>query len=159
VKDCDVNRAEANAKNWTYDQYPISYCLSMKVKDNCKLQFSVAIMVAVVACNFIKFVRIAVIAWKLRFHPLITVGDAIASFLNEPDSTTDGICLAGKPQFLKTQKWRDTPIQYDSKPHCWFNAASRRRWCVTITLCLLTLLTASGLLIYVKFHHNGSPVS
>ena len=164
VLNCDVTKVEANAKNWTYgrgNQYPVSYCLSTKMEDQCKLQFSITIMVAVISCNFVKLVCMIIVAWKLRFHPLVTLGDAIASFLNEPDSTTDGICLAGKPPFRKRQNWRDLPVQYNPKPHRWLNAASRSRWCVHITLCLLTLLAASGLLIIANssLQDRGGPRS
>ena len=154
---CEVNEVKANANDWTYcngaewyesPQYPIAYCLSTKTEDRCKLQFSVAIMVIVIACNFIKLVSISVVIWKPRFHPLITLGDAIASFLNEPDSTTNGICLAGKPNSLKRKHRQDLPKQYNLKPYSWFDAASKRRWNFFIIPCLLALLSAIGLLIY-----------
>lgn len=142
------------ARRWAYTcsdhiatEYPISYCLSTKFEDRCELQFSVAIMVIVITSNFIKFVCMTWMAWKLDSQPLVTLGDAIASFLNQPDSTTDGMCLGDKVRFLESRNWRSLPSQYNPKPYLWFGAASLRRWYMSNMLCFLTLILASGLFI------------
>ena len=41
-------------------------------------------MVAVIVCNGIKVICMGIIVWKLDPDPLVTTGDAIASFLDSP---------------------------------------------------------------------------
>lgn len=143
------------AKNWAYQSTSISYCLSTKFEDRCELQFSVAIMIIVIACNLTKFVCMTWMAWKLDSRPLVTLGDAIASFLNEPDSTTDGMCLGGKARFLESRNWRSLPSQYNPKPYLWFGAASLKRWYISNMLCFMTLIAASGFLIADHDRHGS----
>ena len=100
-----------DSKNWTIGTFPdsslvstdsgsrIQYCLSDPVDEHCKLQFSLAIMIAVIICNLVKTICISVIAWKPDWEPLVTLGDAIASFLDRPDVTTKGNCIVGKARF------------------------------------------------------------
>ena len=39
------------------------------------------------------------VAWKRPREPLVTPGDAVASFLDRPDLTTKGNCLSGSRRF------------------------------------------------------------
>ena len=146
-----INNA-TNARHWAYGKqaptyYPISYCLSTKFEDRCELQFSVTIMAIVITCNFMKLVCMICMIWKLDSRPLVTLGDAIASFLNQPDSTTDEMCLGERVHFVESRNWRSLPCQYNPKPYLWFGAASLKRWYISNMLCFLTLIIASGLLI------------
>ena len=138
-----------NAKYWAYNDgtYPISYCLSTKFEDRCELQFSVAIMIIVITCNFTKLVCMIWMAWKSNSRPLVTLGDAIASFLNQPDPTTNGMCLDEKVDFFESRNWRSLPSRYKPKRYLWFNAASLKRWYISNMLCFLSLILASGLFI------------
>ena len=108
----------------------IRYCLSVPVDEHCKLQFSLAIMIAVIICNLIKAVCMSVIVWKQDPEPLVTLGDAISSFLDRPDLTTAGNCLVGKTRFEDSRSWDLLPSAWNPKILCWFQAASSRRWLV-----------------------------
>ena len=140
---CDANSI-AEAATWQFCGYEteycrkIEYCLSQTVEEHCKLQFSGAIMVVVIVCNLCKMIIMVYIAWKRPLEPLVTVGDAIASFLDEPDPTTLGICLSGKDQFEKTsssrqaggwalKSWGQGITRYDLRASYWFRAVSIRR--------------------------------
>ena len=123
----------------------IEYCLSQKVDEHCKLQFSGAIMVVVIVCNLCKMIIMGYIAWKRPLEPLVTVGDAIASFLDEPDLTTMGSCLSGKDRFEKTsssgqagdrvlRKWGQGMMRCDLGASYWFRAVSIRRWTLFVVL-------------------------
>ena len=123
----------------------IEYCLSQKVDEHCKLQFSGAIMMAVIVCNLCKMIIMGYIAWKRPSEPLVTVGDAIASFLDEPDLTTMGSCLSGKDQFEEMsssgqagdrvlRKWGQGTMRCDLGASYWFRAASIRRWTLFVVL-------------------------
>lgn len=56
-------------------------------------------MIVVIVCNFCKLIVTGYISWKRPPEPLVTIGDAVASFLDEPDLTTKGNCLAEKRRF------------------------------------------------------------
>ena len=155
---CDVRSAASNVSSWVFEYWDVQYCLSQQVEEHCKLQFSTNIMIAVIVCNFVKLSCMAWIAWKQDSEPIITVGDAIASFLDRPDPTTSGNCLAGRQCFMnnKTSKWRtrshltrlitsrsrsesesgpEISRFWDKGPQIWepcrrfwFSAASKERW-------------------------------
>ena len=108
----------------------VHYCLSQRVEEHCKLQFSLVIMVIVMICNLIKTVCMGWIAWKQDPEPLVTLGDAIVSFLDRPDITMKGCCIKGKSRFEGSRSWASLPSRWDYKPIRWFRTASERRWLV-----------------------------
>ena len=108
----------------------IDYCLSKRVGEHCKLQFSVPIMIVVIICNMIKTVCMTMISWKQYPEPLVTLGDAIVSFLDRPDVITKRNCMAGKTRFEKSRYWGLLLSKWDPKRFRWFRAASRTRWIV-----------------------------
>ncbi len=117
-------------KNSNANETHIQYCLSKRVEEHCKLQFSLAIMIVVIICNLIKTICMSIIAWKQDPEPLVTLGDAIASFLDRPDMTTGGNCIVGKSRFEGSRYWGLHLSRWDPKRLCWFRAASKRRWLV-----------------------------
>lgn len=108
----------------------IQYCLSKGVKEHCKLQFSLVIMIVVIVCNLIKTICMSIIAWKQDPEPLVTLGDAIASFLDRPDVKSEGNCVVGKTPLQAIKFWGPLISRWDLKRLRWFRAASRRRWLV-----------------------------
>ena len=82
-----------------FDQFKVQSCFSQRKEEHCKVQFSLAIMTIVIASNFVKFICLAYIAWRRDPEPLVTVGDAISSFLQREDITTQNVCLAGWQSF------------------------------------------------------------
>ena len=147
---CNLSEVTSNPQNWSasiphvtghlFDsplptQMPlietnIQYCLSKRVGEHCTLQFSLAIMIVVITCNMLKTICMSIIAWKQDPEPLVTLGDAIASFLDRPDVKTEGSCIAGKNQFEDSRSWGLLLSRWDLKQMRWFRAASRRRWLV-----------------------------
>ena len=113
-------------------------------------------MIVVVVCNFIKMSCMAWIAWKQDLEPLVTLGDAIASFITTPDKFTAGNCIAGKESYsIKTaprllpprglqetlgpldartwetdELWGFVPLVWLGLRKFWFSAASKRRWAI-----------------------------
>ena len=137
----------ANPQDWSIDipdneQLPppgingtrIQYCLSQRVEEHCKLQFSLAIMIGVIICNLIKTICMSTIAWRQDPEPLVTLGDAITSFLDRPDVTTKGNCIVGKTRFEDGRSWGLLLSNWDPKRLHWFQGASKRRWLLCNTL-------------------------
>ena len=126
VKECNIsaNLTLSDPQNW------LQYCLSVPVEEHCKLQFSLIIMIIVIICNLIKTICMSLIVWKQDSEPLVTLGDAIASFLDLPDAKTEGNCIAWKARFVKSKSWDSLPCTWYPKRSRWFRAASSRRWLV-----------------------------
>lgn len=86
----------------TIELYPLRYCLAQPVESHCQLKISSEILLIVVIINAIKAACLIIVAYKLRsaHQALITVGDAIQSFLELPDSTVKALCVANKDDFV-----------------------------------------------------------
>ncbi|KAF2832068.1 hypothetical protein CC86DRAFT_462450 [Ophiobolus disseminans] len=78
---------------------------------------------------------------------LVTIGDAIASFLQDEDKHTMGFNWATKRNFDKG--WpskRPNRLISTPKSEFWFRAASKIRWGITMSLCI-ALITIVGFLL------------
>ena len=78
---------------------PIVYCMSEKPAERCKLQSSLQIMVVVLVSIAGMMVVMVLMVFRGDAGPLLTVGDAVASFLREPDTWTKHMCLASQKDF------------------------------------------------------------
>lgn len=149
--ECDVR-----PRDWKIYDLPVEYCLSKPAEESCELRFSLAIVIAVLACNLIKVLCVGLVAWMPSSTPLLTLGDAIASFLSERDPTTANNCLVSKyrlqrrnsrpslaiicsdeamakgssniPSRYQQRRWNEAITIQMAKSYFWFNAASRGRW-------------------------------
>ena len=74
----------------------IEYCLSQKTLEHCQLQFSIDIMVVILVANFLKLLCLLYTIWRVKSPTIVTVGDAISSFLQDPDHATIGQCTLSK---------------------------------------------------------------
>jgi len=132
--DCSIPVALAGLTEdgpWSLANQSVEYCLSEQVLDQCRLQFAVPIMVVVLCCNFAKLVCMVVTIWKCKATAIVTLGDALASFLAKPDSHTVGMCIATKKDF-DDGSWPDNePRRWADKWKFRFQAVGLRRWLVT----------------------------
>ncbi|KAI9675682.1 MAG: hypothetical protein M1817_001049 [Caeruleum heppii] len=147
----------ALARNWdidewlhpeAYERVPIEYCLSEEVEEACSLQYSLYIMLIVIACNVGKMVAMAVTIFGINFRPLITVGDAIASFLEVPDAETKGVCTSNKRDFSRYRPIDRKPSPWHQARQRWARAASVRRWAWCLFFFLCAMIATSYLLAY-----------
>lgn len=70
---------------------------------NSEVQMSLTFLMIVIACNTIKVGCLGFLLWKGTDDtnpPLVTIGDAISSFLEAPDSSTRGHCTYSRTEFL-----------------------------------------------------------
>lgn len=58
--------------------------MAAKAQEHCKIRFNTSFVVAVIVCNLIKAICMGIVVWRLDPFPLVTIGDAIASFLDAP---------------------------------------------------------------------------
>jgi hypothetical protein len=96
-------------------------------------------------CNIGKFAGMLYISYGALSEPLITVGDAVSSFLDNTDPTTSGLCLSTRDDFIAVlagprvdghrvewphdQGLDPCPKEWQPVKRTWFNAASTSRWC------------------------------
>ena len=70
--------------NKLFDCFPITHCLAEEAAQHCSLRFSIPVMAVVIVCNIIKLFTMMFLVWRSDAPPLITPGDAVASFLEKP---------------------------------------------------------------------------
>ncbi|PWY89613.1 hypothetical protein BO94DRAFT_623599 [Aspergillus sclerotioniger CBS 115572] len=162
----------------TAQHIPVSHCLVKEEEQRCQLFFSPPIAIVVIICNILKVICMALTARVERTDLMLTVGDALASFLTRPDPATLGRCLLshadmthgpqawnlpaisfGRPKgyTLSAPEYPLDPIMpttselYPSLLPCrqrWYQAASRKRWAVVLSIFLACLITAIYLFTY-----------
>ncbi|KAK0383249.1 hypothetical protein NLU13_9162 [Sarocladium strictum] len=154
-------------------KYEVSHCLVQppeRLRSECRFEYSPYIMFTVCLMNMIKAV-IMLLIWVLRRRQekqgdpgrqiLYTLGDAISSFMREPDRHTRELCLATKDDFRTHRNWKfkEIPLK-DVKGYTgghpramtetsyrWRKAASPRRWFILLAACITVLLIVGILLL------------
>jgi hypothetical protein len=89
----------------------VEECYALPTQERCRLMFSPSLMVVVMAMNLLKcFLMFCVASNRIigmkQGAPLLTIGDAIASFLAVPDESTKWMCLTSRRDFTK-RGWED----------------------------------------------------
>ena len=162
---CDLGTVLDNALNSTlhpnatwkiHENYFVDYCLASTAKETCKLKINLTIVGFVVISNSVKLVAMILTFTTLEDDRFITIGDAVASFLDNPDPNTKGGCLAMKidlersffrPRryFLGDNSGKNEPFEFlrlfclrvetawQSVPNVevslrWYQAPSNKRW-------------------------------
>ena len=111
--------------------------------------------------------------WKFKEPTLVTVGDAVSSFLDDPDDLTKDRCLMDKNNLSKGPlRWSINQSAPNAEPspqkvqvlqrRHWFAAASAKRWLLTVGLCVVVIVTGTGLLAYASWitsiYANGQSI-
>lgn len=101
-----------NTDQWNFPNYKspkVLYCLSIPKKERCTLEYGFHVAIITVIANFFKVCCFGATYALLRTPnggeientPLLTTGDAIASFLERPDPITKGMSIVEKKDFQK----------------------------------------------------------
>lgn len=78
--------------NHEFDTLRIRHCLAEPIQQRCKVGLSNSLLLVVIICLFVKVVAgILVVCW-LPTTSLVSPGDAIQSFVMNPDPVTKNIC-------------------------------------------------------------------
>jgi hypothetical protein len=102
---CNIKHKSNDAATWEIGGHRISYCLSKVFPEQkCKLQLSSYILIIVTVANAVKAICMLLAFFRAKTEPLVTLGDAIQSFLNDPDPRTKDRCLWVKKDFKRF--WR-----------------------------------------------------
>ncbi|KAJ4511300.1 hypothetical protein HRR75_005225 [Exophiala dermatitidis] len=148
-----ISKMVALADQWRPYGHDVQYCLSERVPESCSYSANIPIVAAVIVANLVKVLVMTFVAFWLRDDPFITIGDAVESFLNRPDRTTEGLCLLTKDDVRRLSRmhkgWNDESISREAKvarlrPVRWAKSASRTRWALTIVGILVPLFVGVG---------------
>lgn len=153
--DCEVYlptiQSQIKEGNWTVPStsssgggWKVDYCLAEKVRQFCKLQYSFPLTMVVITFNLVKSAILCYMWFGMREAPILTIGDAITSFLRRPDPHTKGGCLLlnreaesvlfrYSPASIKKYPLHE-PRKYVGKRRRWGSAVSTRRWVFSISL-------------------------
>jgi hypothetical protein len=136
---CTAEVGKLDPTAWKPFGQKVAYCLSETVDQTCTLQFSVDLAVVVIIFNSIKALTLTIIFFMTKENPLMTMGDAVTSFMSNPDRTTEGLCLMSKANV----KWweRDEKsyhmlgaYTYDDTRKRWSTVVSKARWLTCMAL-------------------------
>ena len=154
---------------WSPSEFRADYCLSEQVQGSCAANVNNAIIWIIVVCNIIKLAVMAYLASSnVLTQPLVTIGDAITSFVMKPDPTTNNMCLISRRDMtdytdyidlqshnnhlhllnpLPMKPWHPAePQRWKPKALRWSSAASKKRWTWAITFFLACIITVLALL-------------
>jgi len=113
------------------DDSSISSCLASPRASapQCSLSVNASLLVVVAFLNLITVICTAgVLAKSAAFRPLVTLGDALASFLRDQDPTTRDACLLSKKDVWQG-RWGFREAKYFvPSTYRWFATPSLPRW-------------------------------
>lgn len=135
----------------------VKYCLAQNLDQQCGVGLSNQILLAVVLCVLVKTATCAVVLlviFKEVSQPLVTVGDAIESFIISPDQSTYGLGLVEDPDIKGTQGPKTghvtaAAVAWHSITHRGTSAIPLRLWLldsVPIGLALICIIVFIGVM-------------
>ncbi|VUC26786.1 unnamed protein product [Clonostachys rosea] len=152
---------QMNPATWTIGTAKVSYCLSEKLENQCQLKVALSLIYVVILFNALKVVIIVVLAASdlVNQEPLVTIGDAAASFIDCPERATKDMCLLSSTDVHKAQKVDSyqgiTTAVYQSRKNRYSKAVSPNRWILASILTAVALVTLTGLLGYGLYDLNS----
>ncbi|KAK4122382.1 hypothetical protein N657DRAFT_576349 [Parathielavia appendiculata] len=125
----------------------IQYCLAFPAAaPTCEVSLNAPLLGSVALVNAITLLATATVLFRRpsSFRPLATLGDAISSFLQDPDPTTQGACLLSKSD-VRHGRW---PLQESKfwvpRTHRWLRSVSGARWLATFSLWVACISLCAG---------------
>ncbi|KAI0389437.1 hypothetical protein F5Y17DRAFT_448925 [Xylariaceae sp. FL0594] len=144
------------------------YCVSEASAGTCKLEMQYVILTTVCAIFAVK--SSLVVAWMVNsrhYKPLLTRGDAIESFITNPDDSTVGLCTLDRREFtsLHGRYWRGPATDF-ARPRV---LAPRKRvllgsslsgpmW-ISYSLIIMTPLLGTVALFFANIHYKFTDFS
>lgn len=111
-------------------------CYNKETFEHSRLFFSRAICWVVTTLNLAKAILMLFVAYDgigNTEKPILTVGDAVASYIQIPDGHTQKMCLKSKKGFSK-ENWEPSPKHFDHTRHRKFSGGSISSWVVCVSL-------------------------
>jgi hypothetical protein len=138
-----VKRDANSTRGWVVNGYKIDYCLVEETPEKCTLEYSLTLSIVVLVTNGVKIAVILGTILSLRSNPLLTLGDAVVSFLSVPDEASRGMGLITKGMVTAEKQSlgrQDDIPEYKPHPQRRWTSVSIERWAVTSFMYILTPL-------------------
>jgi hypothetical protein len=125
--------------NWRPFGQKVTGCLIEPFEGQCKLRFSQQLAAIVIVFNAVKALVLVCVFFCIKENPLVTIGDAVVSFVAHPDEATKGWCLMSKKSSQDWVQHRSIAkaIQFKTKRKSWSIVISFARWVVCIVAYVL----------------------
>ncbi|KAF6827446.1 hypothetical protein CMUS01_08998 [Colletotrichum musicola] len=133
--------------DWKVDNKTMQGCQSQRTDEHCKLLFSSLLCWIITFVNLLKGCLMLLVAFASGERPLLTVGDAVASFLEDADEHTRGMSLKSKEVF-GIKNWNTAPREFEDRPSRKLAWASLSTGAVCVLLLGLAIYGCIGLLQY-----------
>lgn len=134
----------------TANNIRVKYCLAEPFEQGCKVAISNPLLFVVTVCIFIKLILCVAVVLALRDDPLVTPGDAVASFIKVLDPTTAGKCAAAVLD-IRFRALERKPLQWRERSKRLAHAISPSTWTINYVLFLL-LMIILGKLLNISFY-------
>lgn len=115
------------------------YCLAQRTEEHCEVRIYLTLLWVVIACNALKAACFITTILAPDFTPLATVGDAIASFMDNPEplASERGPISAADVRGRHTASWHSvfaqrTLLPWRNERKRWATAVSRKQWSICI---------------------------
>ncbi|KAF4446592.1 hypothetical protein FALBO_17056 [Fusarium albosuccineum] len=104
-------------------------------------------------------IALALALTRRSFNPLVTLGDALTSFLADPDATTQDSCLITKAE-IKKGFWGEREAKYwFTQSSRWYNVPSCTRWGIWFLAWILPVGLAAAALVLAAMEGPENPFS
>lgn len=146
-----------NTFNEPYQNLQAQYCLSEPITIQCKLEIENSLLGIVCLVCIVKCILCATVLIKLHnTTPLATPGDAIESFILNPDATTAGMCSLSRDNFAAKEKtpggWHGTTTPWNKSSRRSMVAVPRFIW--SCSYLLITLSIGTSLFFLIQAIHT-----
>jgi hypothetical protein len=136
----------------------IDYCLVQEATSppTCTVNLHTSLLGVATLLNLVKVIVLATILFRPNFKPLVFLGDALASFLQRPDSTTIRSCLLTKSDVSK-KIWDVGQAKYwiPSNNNFWFKTPSLVGWVIFLWSWTVVTAPAVAVLVIIFKHSSG----
>ncbi|KAL2371552.1 hypothetical protein RJZ57_004000 [Blastomyces gilchristii] len=130
--------------------FRIEACLSEKIPEICELRFSFPIAIIVLALNIVNLASMFMSAYDSRDDVLLTIGDAISSFLSRPDPNSRGRCLSSKSNVYTRAFTASSGTRYSQvnipkrlpRPKRWLHSINSFHWYIIVAMYFASLAAA-----------------
>ncbi|TGJ75782.1 hypothetical protein E0Z10_g10957 [Xylaria hypoxylon] len=132
----------------------ISYCLAEPLENICQIGLSPTVLLGVALCVITKTITALIVTIALNrpgHDPLVTLGDAVASFIEHPDPVTAGLCTVDQKQFRIAMRQTHAslvrgPRQWTRPQQMWAAAIPMSIWQISYALFASGIITCAILL-------------
>ncbi|KAI0101532.1 hypothetical protein GGR51DRAFT_331731 [Nemania sp. FL0031] len=141
--------------NDTYNDLLVNYCLARPaVPPICKIGVSNILLLVVILSILLKAIQGTIVVWKLSSESLVTPGDAIQSFISNPDLCTQGLGTlhvgdSWQLEYRLRRRWIPNalcdittsvqPRKWTTKQPRLFSVVNYQNWTQTYTFLLVPL--------------------